>query len=116
MNALTEAQLRSGPQGQAGADLSQVQAAQMPELLANTPLWFYILREAEHHGNKLAGVGARIVAETFHRAIQASTHSMLAEPGFKPTLGPGQGAGRCNMEDLLYFAFEGRADLLSPLP
>lgn len=85
------------------------------ELTDNTPLWFYILREAECGGkNKLAGVGATIVAETFHRAIEKSTNSILADPGFKPTLGPGASQGRFDMADLLHYAFQGRADLLNP--
>ncbi len=91
----------------AGADRYQLET--------NTPLWFYVLREAEiGNRNKLAGVGATIVAETFHRAMQASTHSIVNDPAFRPTLGPGASSGRFDMADLLHYAFEGKADMLNP--
>ena len=48
-----------------------------------TPLWFYILREAELNGGKLNGVGARIVAETFHRAMEGSQHSIVRDPSLE---------------------------------
>ena len=84
---LTKAQLRDGNNG---ADLSLLTAAQREAVLKNTPLWFYILREAEFNGGKLKGVGARIVAETFHRAMEGSTHSIVRDTAFKPSLGPEQ--------------------------
>ena len=52
--------------------------------MAQTPLWFYILREAETGNGRLRGVGARIVAETFHRAIEGSRFSILRSPAFRP--------------------------------
>ncbi len=56
--------------------------------LQDTPLWVYILREAELHGGRLTGVGARIVAETFDRAIEGSRISLFRDtPGWQPTLG-----------------------------
>lgn len=85
------------------------------ELTENTPLWFYILREAEFNGNRLGKVGSRVVAETFHRAIEASKYSVLRDPGFKPTLGPGAGKGEFFMSDLLLYAFKGDPKLLNPL-
>ncbi len=85
------------------------------QLETNTPLWFYILREAEVNGRgRLAGVGATVVAETFHRAMQASRHSIVADSGFRPMLGPGAAQGRFDMADLLHVAFDGQAELLSP--
>jgi hypothetical protein len=87
--------------------------AQKTELTTNTPLWLYILREAEINGGKLTGVGGRIVAEVFHRAIEASRDSILRDKRFRPTLGPNRSTFR--MTDLLLFAFEGRADWLNPL-
>lgn len=91
----------------AGADRYQLET--------NTPLWFYVLREAEIGGkNRLAGVGAVIVAETFHRAMQASAHSIVTDTAFRPTLGPGVSQGRFDMADLLHYAFEGKADMLNP--
>ena len=58
-------------------------------------------------------VGARIVAETFHRAIEGRATSLLRDPGFTPSLG--QTPGRFTMADLLLFAFEGKKTLLNPL-
>jgi len=46
-----------------------------------TPLWFYILAEAEHRGDgKLGTVGSRIVAETIVQLIYHSEHSILRLP------------------------------------
>lgn len=101
-------------QGDGGIVIKPADVPAHEELATNTPLWFYILREAECAGNKLDGVGARIVAETFHRAMQSSRYSIVSDPLFKPTLGPGVGGQRFNMEDLLHYAFDGRADLLNP--
>jgi hypothetical protein len=58
-------------------------------------------------------VGARIVAETFHRAMEGSEHSIVRDPTWRPSLGPDNQTFR--MVDLLLFAFEGNADLLNPL-
>jgi Animal haem peroxidase len=107
---LTKAELRDGA---GGADLNGLTQAQRERVLTDTPLWFYILREAELNGGKLTGVGARIVAETFHRAMEGSEESIVADPTFKPTLGPNQSTFR--MADLLFFAFEGKKSLLAPL-
>jgi hypothetical protein len=107
---LTEAQLRNGSGGASIADLTNAEEA---TFLDRTPLWFYILREAEINGGKLAGVGARIVAETIHRAIEGSRTSILRDPGFKPKFGPDDST--FDMRDLLFFAFEGKKSLLAPL-
>jgi hypothetical protein len=82
-------------------------------VLTNTPLWFYILREAELNNGRLTGIGGRIVAETFHRAIEGSTSSIVRDPAWRPTLGPNNTTFR--MADLLDFAFRGRKNLLAPL-
>jgi hypothetical protein len=81
--------------------------------LAATPLWFYVLREAELNGGKMTGVGGRIVAEVFHRAMEGSTISILRSPAWTPDLGAFP--GRFLMTDLLNFAFEGKIELLNPL-
>jgi len=99
--------------GAAGADLGGLSAEQRDELIGNTPLWFYILREAEIHGGRLTGVGGRVVAEVFHRAVEGSRTSIVREPAWRPSLGPDPDTFR--MVDLLLYAFEGRADLLNPL-
>jgi len=106
---LTKAQIRDGNNG---AKLAALNAPQRNALLTNTPLWFYILREAELNQGRLGGVGARIVAETFHRAIQGSTFSIVRDTAFHPSLGPT--SGKFRMVDLLFFAFNGKAALLNP--
>jgi hypothetical protein len=107
---LTRAQLHHGD---GGANLDSLTKAQRDRVLTDTPLWFYILREAELNGGRLTGVGARIVAETFHRAMEGSEHSIVRDTSFKPGLGPNQSTFR--MTDLLFFAFEGKKSLLAPL-
>ena len=107
---LTRAEIRDGKNG---ADLGSVPTAQRQALLRDTPLWFYILREAELHRGRLHGVGARIVAETFHRAMEGSEWSIVRDTSFRPSLGPDSSTFR--MVDLLLFAFEGRKALLAPL-
>ena len=110
VTALTDAQLRNGSGGASIADLTDAEEA---TFLDRTPLWFYILREAELNDGKLAGVGARIVAETFHRAIEGSRTSILRDTDFKPKFGPDDST--FDMRDLLFFAFEGKKSLLAPL-
>jgi Animal haem peroxidase len=110
VKTLTRAQIRDGS---GGADLDGLTKAQRDALLTNTPLWFYVLREAEFNGGRLAGVGARIVAETFHRAMQGSRFSIVRDPAFRPSLGPNNTTFR--MVDLLLFAFEGKKNLLNPI-
>ena len=82
---LTRAQLRDGD---GGASLAGLTGAQRQVFLERTPLWFYVLREAELNAGRLTGVGARIIAETFHRAIEGSRVSILRDPDFKPRFGP----------------------------
>jgi hypothetical protein len=110
LTKLTKAQIRDGKNG---ADLSLLTQAQRQALLTNTPLWFYILREAEWGGGRLKGVGARIVAETIHRAMEGSTHSIVRDPSWRPSLGPDNNTFR--MVHLLLFAFENKKALLAPV-
>jgi Animal haem peroxidase len=107
---LTKPQIRDGSNG---AELDGLTQAQRDALLRDTPLWFYILREAEFNAGKLKGVGARIVAETFHRAMEGSQESIVRYPAWRPDLGPNSSTFR--MVDLLLFAFEGKKTLLAPL-
>ena len=107
---LSKAQIRDGKNGVVLVGLNQKQRT---ALLKDTPLWFYVLREAEFNGGKLRGVGARIVAETFHRAIEGSQFSIVRDPAWRPTLGPNSTTFR--MVDLLLFAFEGKKTLLAPV-
>jgi hypothetical protein len=110
VTTLTRTQLRDGVRG---AVLDRLTDAQRDTFLTHTPLWFYILREAELNRGRLTGVGARIVAETFHRAMQGSSASIVRDSAWRPSLGPDDRTFR--MVDLLLFAFEGRKNLLAPL-
>ena len=107
---LTRAKLRAGSNG---ASLDGLTAAQRDSVLSKTPLWFYVLREAELNGGKLKGVGARIVAETVHRAMEGSRFSIVRDEAFRPSLGPDSTTFR--MSDLLMFAFDRKKALLAPL-
>ena len=110
VKTLTKAQIRNGA---GGAVLDDLTPTQRDEFLANTPLWFYVLREAELNNGKLTGVGARIVAETFHRAMEGSRHSIVRRPDWRPSIGPVD--NRFTMTDLLVFAFENKKKRLAPL-
>jgi hypothetical protein len=103
---LTKAQILNGS---GGAKLDHLTAAEKDAVAARTPLWFYILREAELNGGRLKGVGARIVVETFHRAMEGSRFSIVRNPDFAPTLGPRKGT--FEMTDLRFFTFGNRAEL-----
>jgi hypothetical protein len=74
-------------------------------LYRSTPLWYYILKEAEVAGGaKLAGVGARIVAEVFLGLLSLDSNSYLARnPRWRPTL-PGRQRGRFGVVDFLTLA------------
>jgi hypothetical protein len=107
---LTGTQIRNGLDG---ASLAALTTEQRTTFLTRTPLWFYVLREAELNGGRLTGVGARIVAETFHRAMEGSTFSIVRNPDFRPNVG--EVDGRFRMADLLFFAFDGQKEQLAPL-
>ncbi|MDR6854266.1 peroxidase family protein [Variovorax guangxiensis] len=96
-----------------GVVLTKADIPRLDEMKGKTPLWFYILREAEFGSGKLAGVGARIVAETFHRAMQASKISLLNRP-FQVEFGPGKDSNRFEMPDLLFYAYDGDPKKLNP--
>lgn len=99
--------------GSGGASLDGLNDDQKNSFVQNTPLWFYVLREAEVNGGRLNGVGGRVVAEVFHRAMEGSRASIVRDPQWRPGLGPDENTFR--MVDLLLFAFEGKKELLAPL-
>jgi hypothetical protein len=71
----------------------------------STPLWYYVLKEAEivADGLQLGPVGGRIVAEVLIGLLQADEGSYLAtQPRWRPTLPARSGTFR--MTDLLTFA------------
>jgi hypothetical protein len=102
------------PSGQAIADAMRIPALsrnQLSELAQfgagferNTPLWYYILKEAElGGGGQLFGVGARIVGEVFIGLLTLDSSSYLAsDRRWRPTL-PSQRRGTFSMTDLLRF-------------
>jgi len=108
------------PSGQAIAKLMKVPAltpAQLSELApyaldknttmdTSTPLWYYVLKEAEvvEQGLRLGPVGGRIVGEVFIGLLKAdSTSYIAAMPNWKPTL-PSSVPGTFRITDLLKFA------------
>jgi hypothetical protein len=72
----------------------------------STPLWFYILKEAElmENGLRLGPVGGRIVGEVFIGLLKADDTSYLAaQPRWTPVL-PSATPGDFRITDLLTFA------------
>jgi Animal haem peroxidase len=77
------------------------------QLQKSTPLWYYVLKEAElmAGGLTLGPVGGRIVAEVFIGLLQTDPGSWVAtQPSFTPTLPPGNTSGTFTMLDFLRFA------------
>jgi Animal haem peroxidase len=86
------------------AQLSEL-AAIHPSFVRSTPLWYYVLKEAEvvEQGVRLGPVGGRLVAEVFIGLLQSDSDSFLsAEDRFVPSFGPTPGA--FTIVDLLNFA------------
>jgi len=92
---LTLAEIQSGPDGAEAKRLGFDKA---------TPLWYYILKEAQVRGQseKLGPVGSRIVAEVFIGLLQGDEGSFLGQKNWKPTL-PAAEAGTFKMTDMLTF-------------
>lgn len=103
---LTKEELLSGNTAAENAALQ----AQGELLLKKTPLWYYILKEAEvkKAGNSLGDVGSTILAETFYRLLKDDAESYLntSSPVFKPTLPRfgGRPPGDFDMADMLHLA------------
>jgi Animal haem peroxidase/TAT (twin-arginine translocation) pathway signal sequence len=75
--------------GLGGSDLPDIASIYRP-FAASTPLWYYILAEAERMtaGLHLGPVGGRIVTETLIGLLRADPSSYLSvHPRFKPFLG-----------------------------
>ncbi|WP_342087718.1 peroxidase family protein [Dyadobacter sp. OTU695] len=82
--------------------------AKAHDLHLETPLWYYILKEAEIQGSstRLGEVGSRIVAEVLIGLLEADSSSFLArKPEWVPTLGPA-GSGIFTLADLVKFVDE----------
>ena len=77
-----------------------------PALLGETPLWLYILKEAEirERGAQLGAVGGRIVAEVLIGLIEGDADTYLNTAiDWRPTV-PSAAPGTFGMADLLRFA------------
>lgn len=91
---------RMGEEPLSGSDLAELQDEGMH--LA-TPLWYYVLKEAEHlgEGKHLGPVGGRIVAEVLIGLLDGDNEAYRkAAPQWQPTLGDGD----FTMADLLRIA------------
>jgi hypothetical protein len=91
-----------------GNDLSELKDFGL-NLHEATPLWYYILKEAEvmENGARLGPVGGRIVGEVIIGLLQLDRNSFLAdEPNWKPVLPTRSGkvTGDFRMIDFLAFA------------
>jgi hypothetical protein len=77
---------------------------------SDTPLWYYVLKEAElSGGTRLVGVGARIVGEVFLGLLMLDRNSYFQRnQRWTPTL-PSRARGTFEMVDLLTFAGVGPA-------
>jgi hypothetical protein len=87
-------------------DLDELQPLGLAE---STPLWYYVLKEAQlqHDGLQLGDVGADIVGRVFVAMLALDRNSYLAEaPRWRPTLPNrfGNVTGRFTIADLLAFA------------
>jgi Animal haem peroxidase len=70
-----------------------------------TPLWYYILKEAEvqGEGKRLGGVGSRIVGEVFVGLLEGDKNSFVSkQPDWTPKL-PAKDSGDFKMADVLRF-------------
>jgi Animal haem peroxidase len=93
---LTPKEVAQGPDGVIAAK---------HKLHIESPLWYYILKEAEIQGKgkRLGQVGSRMVAEVFIGLLQADSSSFLArKPDWKPVL-PAKKAGTFTLADLIEF-------------
>jgi hypothetical protein len=78
LEPLTPDQIAQGPDGE---------VARKHNLHIESPLWYYILKEAQivHDGRRLGPVGSRILAEVFVGLLEGDSSSFLNRcPGWKP--------------------------------
>lgn len=84
------------------SDLKDVAALDLDH---DTPLWFYILREADvrENGRRLGLVGGRIVAEVLIGLLEGDRKSFVrVDPKWRPTFGDSK--GKFGIADLLRLA------------
>jgi hypothetical protein len=85
-----------------------------PQWRGATPLWLYILKEAQHvtDGDRLGPVGGCIVAEVLVGLLRADADSFLtADPQWEPTLPAAN--GQFGLADLFTFATSAAARAVS---
>lgn len=96
LKPLSKSDIAQGPDGE---------VAKKHKFNIESPLWYYILKEAQiqGQGKHLGAVGSRIIAEVFVGLLEADSSSFLARnPDWKPTL-PSAKPGTFTMADLLKF-------------
>ncbi|HTE69456.1 MAG TPA: LysM peptidoglycan-binding domain-containing protein [Actinomycetes bacterium] len=88
----------------AAASPRQAQVLRSAGFLERTPLWYYLLAEAKHHGGQRLGpVGSTLVAEVLVGLVRRSEDSILRSSGWVPSL-PAARPGHFELADLLRFA------------
>ncbi len=98
------------PSGEDVANRMGFEPIKVPETehLSGTPLWFYILKEAElqgHEGEHLGRVGSTILGECFLTVLRNDDYSFLKlHPKWKPTLG--KDIGEFDFLDLIRFVHQ----------
>ncbi|KEQ09228.1 peroxidase family protein [Pseudorhizobium pelagicum] len=93
---MTPDEIATGPDGE---------VAEKHGLHETTPLWYYVLKEAEHHykGARLGPMASTIVAETFLGMVHGDQESFLwKRSNWKPEL-PCATEGHFTMADLIRF-------------
>lgn len=88
----------------AADDAAQAQVLRESGFNARTPLWYYLLAEANGtaNGEHLGPVGSTLLAEVFVGLVLRSDDSILRTKKWKPTLG--RKKGRFELPDLLRLA------------
>ena len=97
------------PSGESVAKRLCLEPLRIPETeklcLSGTPLWFYILKEAEmlHDGEHLGPVGSRIFGEVFFTILKSDPNSYLVQhPKWEPN-GLGNDRGVFGFKELINF-------------
>ncbi len=97
----------------AGEDAAIADIVEQAFFHHRTPLWYYVLREAnvQQNGERLGEVGSRIVAETMIGSLKQDANSYLNNPGDPAVKSkgidvrqPGAGGVIASLTDLLKFA------------
>jgi hypothetical protein len=102
------------PSGESVADAMQVTPLDADQVgpcwAGGTPLWFYILKEAQAcGGDQLGPVGGRIVAEVLIGLLRADPDShLVVDPSWRPTL-PSRDRTSFSLADLVIFAADQQA-------